>query len=243
MATHRIHSACTLCFVAQGVVLLASPVQASEAWTASIGLTTDYIYRGISQTRGEPAVQGGGQLQSPTGWSVGLWGSTVDFESSQSSNYELVIHAARAWSLAPDWSAQFSVAHHEYPNDARLDYDYDELTASLSFQQRITASAAWSPNTSRNNNWRSVTNRRALSYELTLLQPLNEHWSLNAGVGHYDLRDLFGTGYWFWNTGIAFTWGALQVDLLHIDVDAAADRLFRYSASGGRWTAALSWRF
>jgi uncharacterized protein (TIGR02001 family) len=224
-------------------VLLPSPVQASEAWAGSIAIATDYIYRGISQTRGEPALQGGLQLQTPSGWSAGLWGSTVDFHSRRGPTYEIALHATRAWSLGPDWSTQLSAAHHEYPNEARTDYDYDELTASLSFQQRVTASVAWSPNTSRYGDGRMAANRRALSYEMTVLQPLNAYWSLSAGAGHYDLRDLFGIGYWFWNAGIAFSWDTLQVDLLHIDADATAERLFGYSASGDRWTAAFTWRF
>lgn len=243
MATHRPHSACTLCFLAQGSLLLASPAQASEAWAGSIAVATDYIYRGISQTRGEPAIQGGAQWQSPTGWSVGLWGSTLDFDSRLGSTYEIALHAARAWSFGQNWSAQLAAAHHEYPTDARAGYDYDELTASLSFQQRVTASVSWSPNTSRYGAGRMAANRRALSYELTLLQPLHAHWSLCAGAGHYDLHDLFGAGYWFWNAGVAFAWDALQVDLLHIDADSTADRLFGPAASGGRWTAAFTWRF
>ncbi len=102
------------------------------------------------------------------------------------------------------------------------------------------ASIAWSPNTSKHTYWGFISEKRALAYELSLLQPLDPNWSLCAGVGYYDLRDLVDTGYWYWSTGIAFTWQGMQIDLLHIDTDATATRLFE---SDSRWTAALTWRF
>lgn len=224
-------------------LLLVHPAGARDDLGGSIAVTTDYIYRGISQTRGNPAIQGGIQLQSPAGWSVGVWSSSVDFGSRFSPSHEIDLHAARSWSLGPDWSAQLGLTHYEYPDDRGASYDYDELLASLSFQQRITASVSWSPNLSRFAAGTLARKRRALSYEVTLLQPLSAHWSLCAGAGHYDLRDLFGTGYWFWNAGVTFNWDALQIDLSRIDTDTTAERLFGYQASGSRWTAALTWRF
>lgn len=232
----------TACIVLSATLPILA-AQARDGWGGSVAVTTDYIYRGISQTSGNPAAQGGVQLQSPAGWTVGLWGSNVDFGSAVTPGYEIDLHAERAWSLGPDWSAQLGLIHYEYPDDRRTDYDYDELTASLSFQQRITASVGWSPNTSRFGAGRVARDRRALSYELTLLQPVIAHWSLCAGAGYYDLDDLFGAGYWFWNAGVTFNWEALQLDLSRIDTDATAERLFGYRVTGSRWTAAFTWRF
>lgn len=206
-------------------------------------MTTDYIYRGISRSRGNAATQGGAHLQSAGGWSIGLWGSNVEFASRFSPTYEIDLRLARAWTLGPNWSAQVDLVHYEYPDARGGDYDYDELMASLSFQQRVTATIGWSPNTSRFGAGTLARDRRALSYELTLLQPVAAHWSICAGAGYYDLRELFGTGYWFWNTGLTFHWDALQIDLLRIDTDSTAEHLFGYRVTGGRWTAALSWRF
>lgn len=244
MTMVRSNRARIACIALQTAALLLSfHARAQDSWGGSVAVTTDYIFRGLSQTDGDPAAQGGIQLQSPAGWSLGVWGSTVDFGSYFSPSYEIDLHAARAWALNPDWSVQLALTHYEYLDAPATDYDYDELLASLSFQQRITASVGWSPNTSRFGAGRLVENRRALSYELTLLQPLSAHWSICGGAGYYDLRDLFGTGYWFWNTGLAFNWEALQIDLSRIDTNDAAKRLFGYRANGSRWTAAFTWRF
>lgn len=243
MLVRGIHYACILCTAVQGWLLCAMPAHA-EGWGGSVAVATDYIYRGISQTDQRPALQAGVQFQSLSGWTAGAWGSSVDFQNGSGTAYELDLHAGYAWALSPDWSARVGYVHYGYLNDGDSGYDYDEVTLALSFQQRVTASIAWSPNTSRRTRHAYASQQQALAYELSLLQPVHPHWSLSAGVGYYDLRDLFGTGYWFWSGGVAFTWQSMQVDLLHIDADSTADYLAWQQAGGsGRWTAAFSWRF
>ena len=45
----------------------------------NVGVTTDYRYRGISQSRLQPAVQGGFDYADKSGFYVGAWGSTIKF--------------------------------------------------------------------------------------------------------------------------------------------------------------------
>jgi uncharacterized protein (TIGR02001 family) len=244
MLMRRTSFSCILCISVQGYLLSAGTALAADHWGGSVAVTTDYIYRGISQSGEQPAGQAGLQFQSASGWNAGIWGSSVDFGSNGGgSAYEVDLHAGYAWSLNPSWSAQANMVHYAYLRDDDSRYDYDELSASISFQQRVTASVAWSWNTSRRSLRGAAWERQALAYELALLQPLHPHWSLSAGVGYYDLQDLFDTGYWFWSTGITFNWQGMQVDLLHIDTDSTARRLFGPDKTRGRWTAALSWRF
>jgi uncharacterized protein (TIGR02001 family) len=238
---NRIQFAGLLCIGLQAGLLPVLAARADDRWGGSIGVTTDYIYRGISYSNERSALQGGVQWQGLPGWSVGAWASTADFV--RDVDYELDLHAARAWSLNEDWALQFGIVHYDYSGATDHNYDYDELTASVSFQQRVTASVAWSPNTTRWSRGVFARERQAISYELTLLEPIGRHWSVCAGAGHYDLSDLFDAGYWYWNVGVAFNWESLQVDVLHIDTDATAERLFGSRLTGGRWTAALTWRF
>jgi uncharacterized protein (TIGR02001 family) len=45
----------------------------------NVGATTDYRYRGISQSRLKPAVQGGLDFAHKSGFYVGAWGSTISW--------------------------------------------------------------------------------------------------------------------------------------------------------------------
>ena len=218
--------------------------QSRLSWGGSLALTSDYVYRGLSQTEGRPAVQGEVHVRSESGWSLGMRASTVNRGQSSGARSEIDLQLAQSWSFGSDWSLQLSANHYFYPDDNRSQpYEYDEFVASLSYQNRLTATLAWSPNTSRFGHEVFVRDQTARSYELTALQPLSPSWSLFSGAGYHDLNELFATGYWYWNAGVTYCLGNLQIDLSHIDTDHTARRLFDYEVGKRQWIAALSWRF
>lgn len=47
--------------------------------TANVGLVSDYVYRGISQTSHKPAIQGGFDYAHSSGFYAGVWGSNVSW--------------------------------------------------------------------------------------------------------------------------------------------------------------------
>lgn len=69
----------TLIAVAVGTLgTLPTLVQAQESTLSyNVGVVSDYRYRGISQSRLEPAVQGGIDYADKSGFYVGAWGSTI----------------------------------------------------------------------------------------------------------------------------------------------------------------------
>jgi uncharacterized protein (TIGR02001 family) len=228
--------------VLHGLLLPVQSAHSDDRWSGSIGASTDYIYRGVTQTGGKSAVQASVDIRSVGGWSAGLWSSTVDLNRDGSTGYEIDLHASRSWYWGEGWSAAVGVTHREYLSDqSALDYDYDELNAALSYQQRVTASVAWSPNTSMY--WRGPVRGHAAAYELTFQQPVGLHWSVFAGAGRYDLQDLAGEAYNYWSAGVTFTWAALQFDAAHIGADDAAEHLFGYDDTRSRWTGAFTVRF
>lgn len=229
------------------MVIVAASAQAQDAVSGSVALTSDYRVRGLSQTNGEPAVQGGVHANFDPGWFIGVWTSTIDRNRGPSASLEVDGYAGFAWSFAEDWAAKLTFTHYWYPDDplpAR--YDYDELSASLAYRGQLVATATWSPNTTHfgyYRNRRQVERGATLSYELTGFQPLTALLGLTAGIGYHDLQELFGAGYWYWNLGLSCTMGPLRFDLSHIDSDGTAQRLFGKSMTNAGWTAAVSWRF
>jgi uncharacterized protein (TIGR02001 family) len=64
--------------LSSGVVMAADPAPAPDfVVTGNFGITSDYRFRGISQTDGDPAFQGGFDVAHSTGLYVGTWGSNV----------------------------------------------------------------------------------------------------------------------------------------------------------------------
>lgn len=63
--------------------LIALPALADGAApspvTANISLTSNYLYRGISQTGANPAIQGGFDYAHSSGFYAGVWGSSISW--------------------------------------------------------------------------------------------------------------------------------------------------------------------
>ena len=55
---------CIVVATVSGWLLPALPVAAGDV-SGSLAVTTDYLYRGMSQTAGKPAAQAGVQFHSP----------------------------------------------------------------------------------------------------------------------------------------------------------------------------------
>jgi len=115
-------------------------------FTANVGLTSEYIFRGISQTDDSPAIQGGFDWAlekvggMPFGLYVGLWGSNVNFHSTNAD-----IGSAKGNSLESDWYAgvqgtvwnvnwKFGGIYYLYPtlpHDSH--FNYFEIATSLNY--------------------------------------------------------------------------------------------------------------
>lgn len=61
--------------------LACAALPAAAATSGSVALTTDYLFRGVSQTNQKPAVQAGIEYAHDSGFYVGAWGSNVSWLS------------------------------------------------------------------------------------------------------------------------------------------------------------------
>lgn len=63
---------------ASGAVLAqAKAPEPDYTLSANVGVVSDYRYRGISQTRLDPALQGGADFSHKSGFYIGTWASTI----------------------------------------------------------------------------------------------------------------------------------------------------------------------
>jgi uncharacterized protein (TIGR02001 family) len=228
--------------VAAATLGVGAPVFGADGHGGSLAVLSDSVYRGISQTQGAPAVQAGLYREVAAGWSVGGTFSTVDLGTWIDATYELSGSLTRAWPIGETWSAKASYVYYLYPQE-KGEYDYEEWHGSLTYRHRLTATVGYSPNASIYSHGYTVGKQSAMSYELSGLHPLGPHWSATAGLGYYDLHDAVSEGYRFWSAGLLFSWDSIQLDLLRIDTDSTALQLFGPERAGGRWSAAVMWKF
>jgi uncharacterized protein (TIGR02001 family) len=226
-------------------VLFAAPVAAqTQGWGGSVGATSDYVYRGLTQSNNEPAGQADVHYYGSAGWFAGLWASTVKRSPYSPTTGEFDAYLGWNWQLPQAWSARLFAVHHEYPwNNPGGDYNYDELSGTLAYADRASLTVAFSPDYSFDGPCQSASGRATLSYDLSLHQPLYRALSANAGVGYYDLRWAGASGYVYWNAGLGYDFGRLQLDLSYIGTNESARGLYYPDIAVNRLVGTLLWHF
>ena len=108
---------------------LASAQDAQFPISANVTFTTDYVFRGISQTNEKFAVQGGFDWASEsTGIYVGTWASNVSFDEA---SVELDVYAGWSKSFG-EFGLDLGVLHYNYPGESV--FNTNELYANGSWK-------------------------------------------------------------------------------------------------------------
>jgi uncharacterized protein (TIGR02001 family) len=229
----------TLAAVLAGIAV----ARAQDGVGGALTLTSDYIFRGISQSRGNPAAQADLHFAA-RGWSVGLWGSSVELNAWEGRTLELNAYAGYRWQFGREWDAKFSAVHYEYPlNDSNVRYDYNEVVGTVGFRNIVFATMSWSPNASRYSPAGYQRRKQTFSYELATALPLVSSIAANLGVGYFDVPSPFEDGYFYWNAGISYDWRAWRADLSYIGTEDRAERLSYSGFGGDRIAITVSWRY
>ena len=110
--------------------------------TGNVAVVSDYMFRGLTQTWGHPAVQGGADLALANGFAAGFWGSAISENSYPGGSMELDLYASYGASINNDWSWRAGLYSYVYPG-ANLDkaglpsrsLNTGEANAALSWKQ------------------------------------------------------------------------------------------------------------
>ncbi|WP_071211957.1 TorF family putative porin [Pseudoalteromonas rubra] len=100
--------------------------------SANVAASSNYFWRGITQSDDGAAVSGGLDYDSGKGFYIGTWASNVDFGDAASTSYELDLYAGFSGEYN-QLSYDLGYIHYAYP-DAAGDIDFGELYASLGWQ-------------------------------------------------------------------------------------------------------------
>ena len=103
----------------------------------NIGAFTDYRYRGISQTRLKPAIQGGVDYALPAGFYVGAWASNIkwikDIPGGDAS-VEIDLYGGYKGEIQKDFGYDIGVLTYQYPsNKLNPSANTTELYGALTF--------------------------------------------------------------------------------------------------------------
>ncbi|HET8598006.1 MAG TPA: TorF family putative porin [Castellaniella sp.] len=94
-----------------------------HSFTANVAIVSQYVFRGLTQTDGRPAIQGGFDYAHASGFYAGLWGSNVSwitdgYASGASYSVELDTYAGWKFALPLDITLDVGFLRYNYPGHA-----------------------------------------------------------------------------------------------------------------------------
>ena len=210
----------------------------------SVGGTSDFVFRGLSLTRGKPAAQASLDVEFPREFYVGAFVAMADPNPGPSPNVEMDFWAGRYWRISEDFSGDLRLSQYTYPGDPRrVSYDRTEVTATVGFRNQMFAAAIYSPNTRAVGSHSGYEEGDSWALELSGRHAFNEHFAVSAGIGHYGLSEVYHDNYNYWNATLIATLAPFELQLAYLGVDSNAGRHFTADSVGDRVALTALWRF
>lgn len=202
--------------LAATAALLAGPALAQDgddgvSLSFNVGVASDYVFRGASQTNGDGQVFAGADISKGLFY-AGTWVSNVDFADSTDAEYDFYVGVTPQWGpVSFDLSALF-YGYIDAPKGA--DYNYFEFQGKASLPLgpvTLGAIASYVPN-----GYQGIKN--AYYGEVNAAYAVNDKVSLSGGFGRLVFNG--ATDYSNWNLGAGYqVTEKLGLDLRYHDTD------------------------
>ena len=207
--------------VASGTLMAQTTPAAPEpdyTLSANIGAVTDYRYRGISQTRLKPALQGGADFAHKSGFYVGTWASYIKWikDAGGDASAEIDIYGGYKFTGGPI-GFDLGVLRYLYPN---ADISPSPYTTEL------YAAGTWGPATLKYSH--AVTNLFGFadsknSYYVDLNATFDTgFWglTLTPHVGYQKVKNNDSASYTDWSLTLGKDFGnGFSASLAYVDTD------------------------
>jgi uncharacterized protein (TIGR02001 family) len=192
----------------------AANAEVSSTWT----VTSDYDYRGFTQTDEDPALQASIDYANDSGWYVGAWASNVDFPGYD-GNIELDLYTGFSGETEGGLGWDAGLVWYLYPTS-----DETDTEGELLHFPEIYGSLAYGP--VKGKIWYSNdfggTDESSIYLDATATIPLPANLSILAHAGYSDgdaIDVLYGDSYMDYSLGVGYTLGNFDLSLKYVDTD------------------------
>jgi uncharacterized protein (TIGR02001 family) len=206
-----------LCLAASSMVAASSAMaweSEDGAWStsANVALSTEYVWRGMTQTDSEPALSGGFDVSHSSGMYFGTWASNVDYGDEASLEIDYYVGFAGDFGDS-GFSYDVGGLYYEFPDE---DYDAFEVYGFVSYSF-LSAGISYSIDA-----FDADDQEDNVYYQLDASHDVGAI-SLAAGIGYWDLDDSAAEDLTNWYVGASTEFAGFGLDLTYHDTDAAGN--------------------
>lgn len=191
------------------VAAAAANAEVSSTWT----LTSDYDFRGASQSATDPALQGSVDYSQESGWYIGAWASNIDFGRDADVDYELDLYTGFSGGDEEGLGWDVGLVYYAYPQES--DFDYPEIYGKLNYN--VFSGALFYSNDYVN----SGDSAMYISGDVNVPMPSNFSLLAHAGYSFGDFWDgedgESSSDYIDWSVGVGYTAGHFDLALKWVD--------------------------
>ena len=184
-------------------------------------VVSDYRYRGVSQTRLKPALQGGADyVNNPTGFYAGTWLSTIKWvkDGGGDGDVEWDLYAGKRGAITDLISYDVGGLYYYYPSNklhpsANTFELYGQITvgpASLKYSQSTT------------NLFGFADSKNSGYVDAQLNQEVADGYILNVHVGRQNVKNNGASSYTDYKVGVTKDFGVVSVALAAVYADTEA---------------------
>jgi uncharacterized protein (TIGR02001 family) len=176
--------------VAISALFAGGAASAQEAGTLSynIAVTSNYVWRGVTQTDDNAALQGGVDYKKGIFY-VGAWGSNVDFDyGDDKASTEVDLYMGLTPSVG-DFNFDFGVIAYTYPGSGGDTIGELKAAVSHSMGKGAIGLAFYLPTEELEDPY----------YEVNASYPITDKWSVSGAMGQYEAY-----GYTTKNIGVTY---------------------------------------
>lgn len=199
--------------------------------SASVALSSDYVWRGYSQTDNEMAISGSFDYGHDSGFYAGTWASNVDFDlNGDQAHIEVDAYAGVANEIGESGvSYDVGVLRYMYPGTDGGDWNEYYLSLGYSMFNVGVAHSSDVYGSDENGTYYSA----GFDYDL----PMNVAFS--AGVGYYDYDSkvngpLLPDSATDYRVGLSTEMAGFGMDLTYTDSDSDGEEIYGDNIADGR---------
>ena len=234
-------------FLAVATLASLSSLPAHADLSFNVGAVTDYRYRGISQSRLDPALQGGADWVQGAdgGFYAGVWGSTIKWikdagraavpvaVDTGSANVEVDIYGGYKGSIVEGLGYDVGLLQYWYPRNK-----YDQLTGAKADTTEVYGALTYGPVTAKYSHALTDTfgnpdSKNSYYLDLSASFEITDGWMLVPHVGRQKIKgpaDDLGASYTDYSLGISKDFSGFVVSATAVGTNA--DKSFYVTPSG-----------